>query len=82
MAHTRSFQQILGLSGMIFVVAVSLMACSIREGMACPQYCLDVAYTTCTSSGDQHLRSYCNCCLVPNGHNCTLHLTDGSHRSC
>ncbi|KAF9661594.1 hypothetical protein SADUNF_Sadunf19G0085000 [Salix dunnii] len=47
---------------------------------ACPQYCLDVDYMTCKSSGDKKLDSACNCCLAPK--NCTLHLADGSLVQC
>ncbi|KAJ0985239.1 hypothetical protein J5N97_003595 [Dioscorea zingiberensis] len=48
--------------------------------IACPQYCLDVAYMTCTSSANQHLPGKCNCCLAPKG--CILHLNDGSQVNC
>ncbi|KAH7672016.1 Proteinase inhibitor I20 protein [Dioscorea alata] len=47
---------------------------------ACPQYCLEVAYMTCTSSGSQKLTGKCNCCLAPK--DCTLHLSDGSQVNC
>ncbi|XP_038984919.1 proteinase inhibitor PSI-1.2 [Phoenix dactylifera] len=46
----------------------------------CPQYCLDVDYMTCTSSGNKKLPSKCNCCLAPKG--CTLHLSDGTELHC
>lgn len=52
----------------------------------CPDICFDVSYTTCTSSGDEELQSYCNCCFLknalPNAGNCTLHLKDGTEVSC
>ncbi|KAK9742283.1 hypothetical protein RND81_03G161400 [Saponaria officinalis] len=49
--------------------------------VACPQYCLEVAYVTCPSSGNQHLPSSCtNCCMTPKG--CTLHFDDGTSQLC
>ncbi|KAJ1283075.1 hypothetical protein BS78_03G100500 [Paspalum vaginatum] len=48
--------------------------------VACPQYCLDVDYVTCPSSGSQQLPARCNCCLAPKG--CTLHLSDGTQQTC
>ncbi|GMH24314.1 hypothetical protein Nepgr_026157 [Nepenthes gracilis] len=47
---------------------------------ACPQYCLQVAYMTCPSSGEKRLPGRCNCCMAPK--NCTLHLCDGSSWTC
>ncbi|KAK9162057.1 hypothetical protein Syun_002959 [Stephania yunnanensis] len=47
---------------------------------ACPQFCLDVSYMTCQSSGAQHLPPKCNCCFAPKG--CTLHHSDGTSLSC
>ncbi|XP_019084969.1 PREDICTED: uncharacterized protein LOC104712786 [Camelina sativa] len=38
--------------------------------IACPLYCLQVEYMTCSSSGDEKLPPRCNCCLAPK--NCTL----------
>ncbi|RLN21788.1 hypothetical protein C2845_PM07G04670 [Panicum miliaceum] len=55
-----------------------------QEGMegavACPQYCLEVDYLTCPSSGAEKLSARCNSCLTPKG--CTLHLSDGTHQAC
>ncbi|TVU22371.1 hypothetical protein EJB05_32062 [Eragrostis curvula] len=55
-----------------------------QEGMAvvvaCPQYCLEVDYVTCPSSGAQKLPARCNCCMTPKG--CTLHLSDGTNQTC
>jgi hypothetical protein len=48
--------------------------------VACPQYCLDVAYVTCPSSGAEKLPARCNCCMAPRG--CTLHLADGTQQTC
>ncbi|KAL9236372.1 hypothetical protein vseg_011052 [Gypsophila vaccaria] len=53
---------------------------SSRVVMACPQYCLDTAYVTCPSSGDQQLPARCNCCMTPKG--CTLHFPDGTFQNC
>ncbi|KAI5020742.1 hypothetical protein ZWY2020_045630 [Hordeum vulgare] len=50
------------------------------EAVACPQYCLEVAYVTCPSSGQQKLPARCNCCMAPKG--CTLHLSDGISQTC
>ncbi|XP_056164773.1 proteinase inhibitor PSI-1.2 [Syzygium oleosum] len=50
------------------------------SAVVCPQYCLDVDYMTCPSTGDKQLSPKCNCCLSPKG--CTLHLTDGTSVSC
>ncbi|KAH0434835.1 proteinase inhibitor PSI-1.2 [Dendrobium catenatum] len=52
----------------------------IKGAVACPQYCLDVDYMTCASSGDEKLAARCNCCLAPKG--CTLHLVDGQNVYC
>ncbi|RLN25090.1 uncharacterized protein C2845_PM07G04690 [Panicum miliaceum] len=38
-----------------------------------PQYCLEMDYVTCPSSGAEKLPARCNCCLTPKG--CTLHLS-------
>ncbi|KAK3163598.1 hypothetical protein QOZ80_1AG0005770 [Eleusine coracana subsp. coracana] len=48
--------------------------------IACPQYCLEVDYVTCPSSGAQKLPAKCNCCMTPKG--CTLHLSDGTQQTC
>ncbi|KQK03589.1 proteinase inhibitor PSI-1.2 [Brachypodium distachyon] len=50
------------------------------EAVACPQYCLEVEYTTCPSSGSEKLPARCNCCMAPKG--CTLHLSDGTKQTC
>ncbi|XP_048137731.1 proteinase inhibitor PSI-1.2-like [Rhodamnia argentea] len=50
------------------------------SAVACPQYCLQVDYMTCPSTGNEHLSPRCNCCLAPKG--CTLHLTGGGSISC
>ncbi|EMS61563.1 hypothetical protein CFC21_014134 [Triticum aestivum] len=50
------------------------------EAVACPQYCLEVDYITCPSSGSQKLPARCNCCMAPKG--CTLHLSDGINQTC
>lgn len=47
---------------------------------ACPQFCLDVDYVTCPSSGSEKLPASCNCCMTPKG--CTLHLSDGTQQTC
>ncbi|CAO2174198.1 unnamed protein product [Urochloa humidicola] len=55
-----------------------------QEGMeaavACPQYCLEVDYVTCPSSGSEKLPARCNCCMTAKG--CTLHLSDGTQQTC
>ncbi|CAO2193158.1 unnamed protein product [Urochloa humidicola] len=55
-----------------------------QEGMeaavACPQYCLEVDYVTCPSSGSEKLPARCNCCMAGKG--CTLHLSDGTQQTC
>lgn len=48
--------------------------------VACPQFCLDVDYVTCPSSGSEKLPASCNCCMTPKG--CTLHLSDGTQQTC
>ncbi|KAF8762186.1 hypothetical protein HU200_009735 [Digitaria exilis] len=48
--------------------------------VACPQYCLEVDYVTCPSSGAKKLPARCNCCMTPK--NCTLHLSDGTQMAC
>ncbi|XP_077214223.1 serine-type endopeptidase inhibitor [Tasmannia lanceolata] len=50
------------------------------EVKACPQYCLEVDYMTCKSSGAEKLPPKCNCCLASK--DCTLHLTDGTVMNC
>ncbi|KAK4741048.1 hypothetical protein SAY87_024636 [Trapa incisa] len=47
---------------------------------ACLQYCLDVDYMTCPSTGEEQLSPRCNCCMAPQG--CTLHLSDGTSITC
>lgn len=47
------------------------------DGSMCRKKCFaDAAYMTCPSSGAQHLRPSCNCCLAPNG--CTIYKKDGT----
>ncbi|XP_030460604.1 proteinase inhibitor PSI-1.2 [Syzygium oleosum] len=53
---------------------------TVISAVACPQYCLDVDYMTCPSTGDEKLSPKCNCCLALKG--CTLHLADGTSVSC
>ncbi|KAM3300688.1 hypothetical protein ACQJBY_041613 [Aegilops geniculata] len=55
------------------------------EAVACPQYCLEVDYITCPSSGSQKLPARCNCCMAPKGSNnlvqsseCVRTISDGS----
>lgn len=52
----------------------------IDGAVACPQFCLDVDYVTCPSSGSEKLPARCNCCMTPKG--CTLHLSDGTQQTC
>ncbi|OWM85089.1 proteinase inhibitor PSI-1.2 [Punica granatum] len=52
----------------------------VTSAKACPQYCLDVEYMTCPSTGEQQLSPKCNCCLAPKG--CILHLSDGTSVTC
>nr|CAB3476683.1 unnamed protein product [Digitaria exilis] len=71
----------------LLLIGVMLLAGQGREGMegiavaaACPDYCLEVDYMTCPSSGAEQLPASCNCCLAPKG--CTLHLSDGTQQTC
>ncbi|KAL6890585.1 hypothetical protein ACP4OV_008840 [Aristida adscensionis] len=67
----------------LFLIGVVLLAGSGGEGMeavACPQYCLEVDYVTCPSSGAKKLPARCNCCMTPKG--CTLHFSDGTQQTC
>ncbi|KAI4320201.1 hypothetical protein MLD38_033707 [Melastoma candidum] len=67
--------------GILLLLVCSVMILGVNTiAKACPQYCLDVSYMTCPSSGDQQLSPRCNCCLAPKG--CTLHLSDGSSITC
>ncbi|OAY64864.1 hypothetical protein ACMD2_26531 [Ananas comosus] len=77
MGRTRlSMAPFLVLSGILLVGLFQSSA----KAVACPQYCLDVSYVTCTSSGKERLPARCNCCLAGKG--CTLHLSDGSQMTC
>ncbi|XP_073099027.1 uncharacterized protein [Elaeis guineensis] len=78
MACTKlSVMMLLLLSGMVLFAELQSSTGGV---MACPLYCLDVKYVTCTSSGDKKLPATCNCCLTPK--DCTLHLSDGTQLSC
>ncbi|PKA53132.1 hypothetical protein AXF42_Ash009862 [Apostasia shenzhenica] len=69
--------------GLMLILCGIILQCEVEEikgALACPLYCLDVKYMTCTSSGGERLPGRCNCCLAPKG--CTLHLTDGTTRFC
>ncbi|KAF7036106.1 hypothetical protein CFC21_046859 [Triticum aestivum] len=50
------------------------------EAVACHQYCLEVDYITCPSSGSEKLPARCNCCMAGKG--CTLHLSGGINQTC
>ncbi|KAK9095877.1 hypothetical protein Sjap_021374 [Stephania japonica] len=69
---------------LLFVLGVSMLAVNYQGSrvavQACPQFCLDVSYMTCPSSGAKHLPPRCNCCMAPKG--CTLHLSDGTSLPC
>ncbi|KAM0940970.1 putative proteinase inhibitor I20 [Dioscorea sansibarensis] len=78
MAPTKfSIFLLLILSGMILFHGNK---CGCMAVSACPQYCLEVAYMTCTSSGNKQLPGRCNCCFASK--DCTLHLSDGSQVNC
>ncbi|XP_066314092.1 proteinase inhibitor PSI-1.2-like [Miscanthus floridulus] len=68
----------------LLLIGVVLLGQQGQEGIegtvACPQYCLEVDYVTCPSSGSEKLPARCNCCLAPKG--CTLHLSDGTQQTC
>ncbi|CAD6232292.1 unnamed protein product [Miscanthus lutarioriparius] len=68
----------------LLLIGVVLLGQQGQEGIegavACPQYCLEVDYVTCPSSGSEKLPTRCNCCLAPKG--CTLHLSDGTQQTC
>ncbi|TVU45201.1 hypothetical protein EJB05_04677, partial [Eragrostis curvula] len=51
------------------------------QGRFCPMYCLNAAYMTCKSTGDQHLDPACNCCVVEKK-GCTIYLNDGQPVKC
>ncbi|KAL6627607.1 hypothetical protein ACP70R_031333 [Stipagrostis hirtigluma subsp. patula] len=65
---------------LLLIGAVLLAGDGMEAALACPQYCLDVDYVTCPSSGSQKLPARCNCCMTPKG--CTLHLSDGTQQIC
>ncbi|XP_072985161.1 uncharacterized protein [Typha latifolia] len=66
---------ILLLSGILLLGGLQ----SSMEAIACPQYCLQVDYVTCASTGGQKLPSRCNCCNLKN---CVLYLSDGTQVTC
>nr|ACG27908.1 type II proteinase inhibitor family protein [Zea mays] len=65
---------------LLLIGVVLLGQQGIVGAVACPQFCLDVDYVTCPSSGSEKLPASCNCCMTPKG--CTLHLSDGTQQTC
>ncbi|KAL9260083.1 hypothetical protein AKJ16_DCAP24602 [Drosera capensis] len=66
--------------GIILMGPTMDMSCG---AAACPLYCLDVDYATCSSSGDEQRSASCNCCLSGlTGSGCVLHLTGGGTITC
>ncbi|NP_001105983.1 uncharacterized protein LOC100037813 precursor [Zea mays] len=65
---------------LLLIGVVLLGQQGIDGAVACPQFCLDVDYVTCPSSGSEKLPARCNCCMTPKG--CTLHLSDGTQQTC
>ncbi|KAL9271793.1 hypothetical protein AKJ16_DCAP12057 [Drosera capensis] len=67
-------------SGIILMGPTMDMSCG---AAACPLYCLEVDYATCSSSGDEQRSASCNCCLSGlTGSGCVLHLTGGGTITC
>ncbi|KAK9674012.1 hypothetical protein RND81_12G205100 [Saponaria officinalis] len=70
---------------MILLIISSLIMLGNSKGGSlvakpCPDICLDVAYVTCPSSGNQQLLARCNCCMTSKG--CILHLSNGGSQIC
>ncbi|WVZ60463.1 hypothetical protein U9M48_010480 [Paspalum notatum var. saurae] len=63
------------------MVLGSIPSTGAKEGKMCPMYCLEANYTTCPSTGTQHLKPACNCCMA-NEKGCTIYLTNGGVQKC
>lgn len=74
-------RQIISWSKLItFVVGIipleHMSSNKVIAGKVCPLYCIEGAYMTCPSSGNEQLSPSCNCCLAPNG--CVIYNSDGT----
>ncbi|KAJ1293723.1 hypothetical protein BS78_01G090800 [Paspalum vaginatum] len=63
------------------MVLGSIPSTGAKEGKMCPMYCLEANYTTCPSTGTQHLKPVCNCCMT-NENGCTIYLANGGVQKC
>ncbi|MQM16246.1 hypothetical protein Taro_049198 [Colocasia esculenta] len=73
------------LSALLLLTGLLLLGEAIQGGHAaviCPQFCVLGKYMTCRSSGKKRLPSRCNCCYVPKGDGCVIHLSNGKKLRC
>uniref|UniRef100_A0A0E0D682 Uncharacterized protein n=1 Tax=Oryza meridionalis TaxID=40149 RepID=A0A0E0D682_9ORYZ len=64
------------------MVIGSIQSAEAQGGKICPQFCYDgLEYMTCPSTGSQHLKPACNCCIAGEK-GCVLYLNNGQVINC